>query len=227
MTAKITVLLADDHEIVRQGLCALLDADGQCCVTGQARTGHEAVQLAATLRPDVILMDIAMPELNGMEATRQILAANPAARVIMLSAHCDAIYVERMIGAGARGFVEKQVSAEFLTKAISEVAQGRRFFGPGAARRLCGGLPKLLTREGVLRVHPRRLTAREAEVLRRVAEGATNKQIGRTLGISVKTIEKHRQRLMDKLDVHETAGLTRYAIAAGIVESEPRLVGAG
>jgi len=215
---KVTVLLAEDHVIVRQGLCALLTAAGDFRVVGQARTGREAVELAATLRPDVILMDIAMPELNGLEATRQILAAQPAARVIMLSAHSEEVYVERMIEAGVRGFVEKQVSADCLTQAITEVAQGRTYYSPDIARRLSGRLQELRNRAGVSRLHPRRLTAREAEVLQLVAEGASNRQIGAKLGISVKTVEKHRQHVMDKLDVHETASLTRYAIRTGVIE---------
>src|SRR3954467_10998022 len=121
----ITVLLAEDHAIVRQGLSALLRADGHFQMVGEARTGREAIELARTLRPDVILMDIAMPVLNGLEATKQILLANPAAKVLILSAHSDEAYVERMVEAGVMGFMEKQTSAEILTKAIREVAQGR------------------------------------------------------------------------------------------------------
>lgn len=115
---QITVLLAEDHAVVRQGLCSLLNADGQFLVLGEARTGREAVEMAQALRPDVILMDIAMPVLNGLEATRQILTADPKARIVVLSAHSDDVYVERMNEAGAAGFLEKQTSAEILTKAI-------------------------------------------------------------------------------------------------------------
>lgn len=222
MTRKITVLLAEDHEVVRQGLCALLDADGHFHVVGVARNGREAVQLAASLDPDVILMDIAMPELNGLEAARQVLGANPAARVIMLSAHSDAVYVDRMAEAGVRGFIEKQVSAEFLTKAITEVNAGRSYFSPGIVRRLNGSLQKLRNRQGLIRRHPTRLTLRETQVLQLVAEGAATKQIGLKLDISAKTVEKHRQNVMDKLNLHEIAGLTRYAVDAGMVESKPR-----
>ena len=118
----ITVLLAEDHAIVRQGLCALLNADGRFRIVGQARTGREAVEMAQTLRPEVILMDIAMPVLNGLEATRQILAANPTARVVILSAHSDDEYIERTRAAGVAGFLEKQTSAEILTEAICEIA---------------------------------------------------------------------------------------------------------
>ena len=222
MTAakQITVLLAEDHAIVRQGLCSLLRADGHFLVVGEARTGREAVEMARTLRPDVILMDIAMPVLNGLEATRQILAADPAAKVIVLSAHSDDVYVERMNEAGVVGFLEKQTSAEILTRAIHEVVAGHVFFSPAIARRLRDDQSKPRNRDGLLKAHGARLTSRESEVLQLVAEGSANKQVAAELGISIKTVEKHRQHLMDKLKIHDTAGLTRYAIAQGIVESD-------
>ena len=222
MTAakQITVLLAEDHAIVRQGLCSLLRADGHFQVVGEARTGREAVELAQKLRPDVILMDIAMPVLNGLEATRQILAADPAAKVVVLSAHSDDVYVERMIEAGVVGFLEKQTSAEILTKAIHEIVAGRTFFSPAIAKRRRDDQSKPRNRDGVLKAHGARLTSRESEVLQLVAEGSANKQVAAELGISIKTVEKHRQHLMDKLKIHDTAGLTRYAIAQGIVESD-------
>lgn len=225
MTAQkqITVLLAEDHAIVRQGLSALLKADGGFNLVGEARNGREAVELAARLKPGVILMDIAMPVLNGLEATRQILTADPAARVIVLSAHSDDEYIERMREAGVAGFLEKQTSAEVLTKAIREVAAGRSYFSPAIAKRLQGKLDKPRNREGFPKANGSRLTSRESEVLQLVAEGRANKQVAAELGISIKTVEKHRQHLMDKLDIHETAGLTRYAIAQGIIESSVRL----
>jgi DNA-binding NarL/FixJ family response regulator len=219
----ITVMLAEDHAVVRQGLCALLNADGSFKLVGEARTGREAVELARTLRPDIILMDIAMPVLNGLEATRQILAANPAAKVVILSAHSDDVYVERMNEAGVAGFLEKQSSAEILTKAIHEVAKGRTYFSPAIARRLGAAASKPRDREGLLKANASRLTSRESEVLQLVAEGSANKQVAAELGISIKTVEKHRQHLMDKLNIHETAGLTRYAIAQGIIESSVQL----
>ncbi len=219
---KITVLMAEDHAIVRQGLCALLNADGHFTMIGEAKTGREAVEMAATLKPDVILMDIAMPVLNGLEATRQILTANPAAKVIVLSAHSDDEYIKRLCDAGASGFLEKQTSAEILTKAIREVAVGGVFFSPSIAKRLRDDQNKPLGRDGLPKANGTRLTAREAEVLQLVAEGSANKQIADTLGISIKTVEKHRQHLMDKLKIHDTAGLTRYAIAEGVVESGVR-----
>lgn len=220
---KITVMLADDHAIVRQGLTALLNADGHFEIVGQPRNGREAVALARTLNPDVILMDIAMPVLNGLEATRQIIAANPAARIVILSAHSDDEYIDRMRAAGVAGFLEKQTSAEILTKAISEVAKGNIFFSPSITKRLNDHKNKPRNRDGLLKVNGTRLTAREAEVLQLVAEGSANKQVAASLGISIKTVEKHRQHLMDKLNIHDTAGLTRYAISAGVIESSVRL----
>ncbi|HXA15076.1 MAG TPA: response regulator transcription factor [Opitutaceae bacterium] len=220
---KITVLLAEDHAIVRQGLCALLNADGHFKMVGEARTGREAVNMAQTLRPDVILMDIAMPVLNGLEATRQILAAHPDTKVIILSAHSDDEYIERMNAAGVAGFLEKQTSAEILTKAISEVAKGNTFFSPSIARRLRDNQNKPRDRDGLLKANGTRLTSRESEVLQLVAEGSANKQVAAELGISIKTVEKHRQNLMDKLNIHDTAGLTRYAITAGVIENNFQL----
>jgi two-component system, NarL family, nitrate/nitrite response regulator NarL len=133
---KITVLLADDNAAVRKGLCVLLKAAGQLEVVGQARNGREAVRMAQTLQPDVILMDIAMPVLNGMEATRQILAANPAAKVLILSAHSDDAYIKRGTEVGAVGFLEKQTATETLTDAIRDVVNGKLFFSPDIAKRI-------------------------------------------------------------------------------------------
>ena len=215
---QITILLAEDHAIVRQGLCSLLNADGHFTIVGEARTGRDAVEMAQTLSPDVILMDIAMPVLNGLEATRQILAANPAAKIIVLSAHSDDEYIERMSAVGVAGFLEKQTSAEVLTKAIREVAKGNTYFSPSIAKRLLQARNRPRERDGLFKPNATRLTSRESEVLQLVAEGSANKQVASTLGISIKTVEKHRQHMMDKLNIHDTAGLTRYAIAAGVIE---------
>lgn len=215
---KITVVLAEDHAVVRQGLRTLLDAEGNFDVVGQAQTGREAVDLATALRPDVILMDIAMPVLNGLEATRQILAANPAARVLILSAYSDDEYIERTTAVGAAGFLEKQTSAEILAKAIREVAAGKSYFSPAIAKRMADSNKRSRDRDGFVKPSSVKLTSRETEVLQLVAEGQANKQVAATLGISIKTVEKHRQHVMDKLNIHETAGLTRYAMAQGIIE---------
>lgn len=219
---RITILLVEDHAIVRQGMSALLRAEGTFEVVGEAHNGREAVELAPKLGADVILMDIAMPVLNGLEATRQILEANPAARIIILSAHSDDAYIERMIAAGVAGFLEKQSSAHVLAKAITEVARGNTYFTPAVTKRMQAALPPR-DRDGIQQPRANRLTARESEVLQLVAEGCANKQVAVKLGISIKTVEKHREHLMAKLDIHDTAGLTRYAIAAGVIESSVQL----
>ena len=222
-TAKITILLAEDHAIVRQGLRALLQADGGFLIIGEAKTGREAVEMAHRLKPAITVMDIAMPVLNGLEATRQILHAQPSAKVLILSAHSDDEYIERMSAAGAAGFLEKQTSADVLAKALREVAQGHSFFGAYQVKQQRADADRPRRRDGTLKANSARLTSRETEVLQLVAEGSANKQVAVELGISVKTVEKHRQHLMDKLNIHQTAGLTRYAIGAGIIETRVQL----
>jgi DNA-binding NarL/FixJ family response regulator len=220
---RITVLLAEDHEIVRQGLRKLLEAEGDIEVTGEAATGREAVALTKKLRPDVVVMDIAMPLLNGLEATRQIRLAVPDTKVLILSAHSDDAYVEQVAALGAAGYLIKQTSAGLLSQAIREVHKGNTFFSPAIAGRLRDHYQPSPDRIGALKRKGERLSSREAEVLQLIAEGQANKQVAAELCISVKTVEKHRQRLMEKLNIHDTAGLTRHAIAAGIIESSVQL----
>jgi DNA-binding NarL/FixJ family response regulator len=216
---RITVLLADDHMIVREGIRALLEAEDDIEVVGEAQTGRQAVQLTKRLRPDVVVMDIGMPLLNGLEATRQILKAVRATRVLILSAHGDDEYIRQAVMLGAAGYLIKETSANLLSKAIREIEKGNTFFSPSIANRLqCLSLESPEECVG-LRRKKAGLSSREVEVLQLIAEGKANKQVAAELGISIKTVEKHRQRLMSKLDLHDTAGLTRYAIAAGIIES--------
>jgi DNA-binding NarL/FixJ family response regulator len=216
---RITVLLAEDHSIVREGLRSLLELGSDFEVVGEAATGRQAVDLARKLRPTVVVMDIAMPMLNGFEATRQILLAAPDTKVLVLSAHSDDEYVAHMASVGASGYLVKQNSGQVLVQAIKEVASGRSYFSPSISKRQ-GNAARRARESGAARGKPKRaLTGREAEVLQLVAEGAANKQVAAELGISVKTVEKHRQQLMDKLDIHDTAGLTRHAIATGVIES--------
>jgi len=215
---QITVLLADDHMIVREGLRALLEAEGDIEVVGEAETGRQAIQLVKRLRPAVVLMDIAMPLLNGLEATRRILKAVPATRVLILSAHSDDEYIRQAVLLGAAGYLIKQTSADLLSRAIREVQKGNTFFSPSIANRV-HSLYQESPDQGRLPKKNGAPSSREVEVLQLIAEGKANKQVAADLGISIKTVEKHRQHLMRKLDLHDTAGLTRYAIAAGIIES--------
>ena len=223
LSRRITVLLAEDHKIVREGLRKLLEGEADLKVVGEAETGRQAVEQVQRLRPDVVVMDIAMPLLNGMEATRQILKAVPGTRVLILSAHGDDAYVEQVMALGAAGYLLKQTSARILAQAIREVQKGKSFFSPAVARRLHEPGRKGANRVTLLDRNGVPLSPPEAEVLQLIAEGQANKQVAAELGISVKTVEKHRQRLMEKLDIHDTAGLTRYAIAAGIIESSIQL----
>jgi DNA-binding NarL/FixJ family response regulator len=220
---RITVLLAEDHEIVREGLRTLLEAEGDIAVVGEAETGRQALALARRLHPDVVVMDIAMPLLNGLEATRLIRKGVPATKVLILSAHSDDAYVEQVLAMGAAGYLIKQTSARVLSRAIRQVYAGRLFFSPAIAKRLVHLDQKSPARTGQLKRQIARLSSREAEVLQRIAEGQANKQIAAGLGISIKTVEKHRDHLMQKLNIHDTAGLTRYAIAAGIIESSVQM----
>lgn len=223
MKKLTTVLLADDHTVVREGFRVLLEADKDIRVVGEARNGREAIQLTKKLRPDVVVLDIAMPLLNGFEATRQILKAVPATKILILSAYSDDEYVEKVVALGAAGYLIKQNSAQVLSRAIREINKGKLFLGADIAKRLEKKNRKSPGRDGVLKKKNVSLSSREAEVLQLIAEGKANKEMASELEISIKTIEKHRQHLMEKLNIHDTAGLTRYAIAAGIIESSIQL----
>jgi len=217
---KITVLLAEDHTIVREGLRALLNSEKDIEVVAEAENGRQAVELARKLSPAVVVMDIAMPLLNGLEATRQILRGTPSVKVLILSAHSDDAYVEHVMELGASGYLVKQTAAEALPKAIREVFQGRKFFSPAISKHLADQQRRAVARGGFGKdIKPASLTSREMEVLQLIAEGKANKQTADELGISIKTVEKHRQSLMEKLNIHDTAGLTRHAIATGVIES--------
>jgi DNA-binding NarL/FixJ family response regulator len=220
---KITVLLAEDHTIVREGFRKMLELENDIQVVGEAQDGRQAVAMVKKLRPAVVVMDIAMPLLNGLEATRQILKTVPGTRILVLSAHSDDAYVKSATESGAMGFLLKQVSAHVLSEGIREVNQGNNFFGPAILKRLRERERKTFDRTGLLKPHNVRLSSREMEVLQLIAEGKANKETAAELGISIKTVEKHREKVMSKLDVHDTAGLTRYAISAGIIESSVQL----
>jgi DNA-binding NarL/FixJ family response regulator len=220
---KITVLIVDDHMIVREGIRKLLESETDIEVIGEADTGRKAVVLTQKLHPDVIIMDIAMPQMNGLEATRQIFQNDPGAKVLVLSAHSDDAYVKSVMDAGAAGYLIKQSSADLLAEAVREVLKGNAFYSPSISMRLQKREQNALNRKGLLKAGAFTLSSREVEVLQLIAEGEANKQIASTLSISIKTVEKHREHLMRKLDIHETAGLTRYAIEAGVIESSVQL----
>jgi DNA-binding NarL/FixJ family response regulator len=216
---RITVLLAEDHHIVREGLRSLLKYEPDIEVVGEAENGRQAVQMIRKLRPDVIVMDIAMPLLNGLEATRQIRKEFPETKVLILSAYSDEIYANQVIEFGAVGFLLKQTSSHVLATAIREVQKGKTYFDSAVCKRPKTRDLSSLDREGVFKQKNNRLSSREVEVLQLIAEG----KVAAELGVSFKTVDKHRQHLMGKLNIHDVAGLTRYAIAHGIIESKVRV----
>ena len=214
---RIAVLLVDDHTVVRQGLCALLQSELDVEVIGEAENGRQAVTMAQKTPPDVVVMDVAMPLLNGLEATRQILRSVPSAKILVLTSYGDDECVEQLMHAGAAGYLIKQTAANDLLKAIREVYRGNAFFSPSIAKRLRDHCREAFN-TGPSAKKSGELTTREAEVLQLIAEGFSNKQIAAELSISIKTVEKHRQQVMNKLNIHDVAGLTRYAITKGMVE---------
>jgi DNA-binding NarL/FixJ family response regulator len=217
--ANINILLVDDHNIVRQGLKALLATEPDINIVGEAQSGREAVQMTLQLRPDILVMDLAMPLLNGWEATRQILKAVPNLKVVVLSTYGDDEHIQQAIASGAAAYLLKQTAAADLVKAIREVATGNAFFSPAIAKRLREQTCRNdQGEETEARPNEAELTHREAEVLQLIAEGFANKQIAAELGLSVKTVEKHRQQVMQKLNIHDIAGLVRHAASKGIIE---------
>lgn len=213
----IRILLADDHDLVRAGLRALLEHITDFTVVGEANNGREALQKTGELHPDVVLMDIAMPELNGLDATAKIAAAFPAVRVLMLSMHAGESYVLSALRAGAAGYVLKNVSTAELEMAIRAGARGDLYLSSGVTRHVVTRcLQGVATELNSLA----RLTPRQREVLQLTAEGYTAKAIAQKLAISVRTAEAHRAQLMETLNIHDLAGLVRYAIRMGLVSTD-------
>jgi DNA-binding NarL/FixJ family response regulator len=211
---KIRVLLADDHTIFREGLRSLLEAEQDVAIVGEAATGHSTIELAARSKPDIIVMDIGMPDGSGIDATIGILKFLPSCSVIILSMYDDRTHVRLAIDAGVRGYLIKQTAAVDLIKAIHEVAGGNVFFSPAVSA--------ILLESGKAdspKKNHHGLTGREEEILKLVAMGKTTPEIGDRLCISSKTVEKHRQQMMDKLGIHDIAGLTRFAITAGLIRN--------
>lgn len=216
---RITVFLSDDHAVFREGLRSLLAATDDIHVVGEAENGQGAVGETRRLQPDVVLMDMAMPVLNGVEAARRIAREVPTAKVLMLSAYSDEFHVQQALEAGAAGYLMKETASKDLLQAIRQACKGNRFFRQPIASRVLNRSPKR-ERQSAATAAPA-LTSRQLEVLQRIAEGYSSKRIARLLSLSIKTVEKHRQAVMDKLDIHEIATLTRYAVASGAVEPFP------
>ena len=204
--SKITVLLVDDHSLVRRGFRRILEDESDLAVVGEASDGAEAVRAAKELRPQVIVMDCALPNMNGLDATRQILAANPAAVVLMLSMHSEETWVHQALDAGARGYLLKSIVDMELVTAIRRVARGEIVLDPQVA--------KTATLKGE---SSSALTARELEVLQHIVDGQSNKEIATKLGLSANTVAVHRANIMDALGIHKTAELVVYAIRNGLV----------
>jgi len=216
---SIRIVLADDHRITRQGLRSMLEQQDDMEVVGEAENGREAVALVRKMCPQVVIMDISMPDLNGMEATRQITATASGTKVIALSMHSDALYVTEMLKSGACGYLLKDCAFEELTTAIRAVVSGKTYLSPSISGVVVEDYVHRLSRSGE-RVSDV-LTGREREVLQLLAEGKTTKQIALKLHISAKTVETHRRQIMDKLDIHSVAELTKYAVRKGFTSLEP------
>ena len=216
---KITILLSDDHNLIREGLRLLLEKETDMQVVGEASDGRQSVREAKRLKPDVVLQDLAMPLLNGLEAARQIAIESPATKVLVLSAYNDDTYIEHAIEAGAAGFLMKETVGNDLLRAIREIANGNAFFSPPIARRLLQQWQGKAPNGSPVNTKSAKLTGRQMEILQMIAEGYATKQIADVLSLSIKTVEKHRQDLMNTLNIHNIATLTRYAVSSGVVES--------
>jgi DNA-binding NarL/FixJ family response regulator len=208
----IQVLLADDHVVVRQSLKGFLEREG-FRIVAEASDGHEAVRLAETLRPDVAVLDLSMPLLNGIDAAKEIARVSHRTRTVLLTMHTDDQFVIEALEAGIRGYVVKTQMAADLVQAIREVARGETYLSPSIADAVVDAVLSKADRS------PNPLTPRERQVLQLVAEGKTTKEIAQILEMSVKTAESHRVHIMEKLDIHQTAGLVRYAIRRGVIQA--------
>lgn len=214
--AKLRILLADDHTLVRQGLRKLIEARPEWEVVAEAGDGREAVRHALELKPDVAIVDIAMPLLNGIEATRQIVRRASEVRVLVLSMYADEAYVTQVMQAGAAGYLLKDSADTDLTQAVTAVAQGKSFFSPAVAKTMLDEYVRHLAARGITDRYDA-LSEREREVFQLIAEGRSNKQIAELLFLSVSTVETHRAHIMEKLDVHSAAGMVLYAVRKGVI----------
>lgn len=220
---KVKLIFADDHGIVRDGLRTLFRSDKTFSIAGEASNGEEAVQLASKVKPDIAILDISMPKLNGIEATKVIKSRHPDIKVLILTIHDKEDYVYELIQAGASGYVLKNAEKREIFEAVRTVAGGESYFSPGVSKPLVDGAIKRTKEQpaepadgdGIL-------TRREEEILRRIAEGLTSREIAAALHISFRTVNSHRTNLMQKLDIHDTAGLVRYAMQTKLVDITPK-----
>jgi two-component system response regulator NreC len=215
---SIRILLADDHKITRQGLRSLIDENDDMEVIAEAENGRDAVELAGQLKPDVVIMDVSMPDLNGVEATRQIIQDNPQMRIIALSMHSDTLFVSEMLKSGASGYLLKDCAFEELEQAIRTVTESKAYLSPSISGIIVEDYLHRLSKAEQSTAEV--LTDREREVLQLIAEGQSTKQIALKLHISAKTVETHRRQIMNKLDMHTVAELTKYAIRKGLTALE-------
>jgi RNA polymerase sigma factor (sigma-70 family) len=213
---KIRILLADDHQLMRSGLRLLIEQQPGLTVVGEAGDGREVVSLAKSLKPDVVVMDIGMPNLNGIEATHQITQSQPEIAVVILSMHSDESYVLRVLKAGAKGYLLKDSADADLIKAVHAVAGGKSFFSPAVSKVLLDDYVRKLKRSGIEDAYDL-LTPREREILQLIAEGKSNKDVANLLNLSVYTVETHRSNIMEKLHLRGLPELILYAVRKGII----------
>jgi len=214
--SRLRILLADDHTLMRQGLRKIIEEHDDWEVVGEAGTGRDAVQQALEIRPDIVVLDIAMPQLNGIEATRQISRRAPDIRVLILSMYSDEAYILQVLKAGARGYLLKDSADVDLIRAITAVGQGKSFFSPAVARVMLDDYVRNLAERGLTDRYDS-LSEREREVFQLIAEGNSNKEVAELLGVSVSTVDTHRTHIMEKLDVHSTAEIVLYAVRKGVI----------
>ena len=212
MMRRTRILLADDHSVVRQGFRLILGAEEDMEVVGEATNGREAVELADELRPDVVVMDVAMPELNGIEATRRIIQEQPHARVLALSMHRDSVYVREILRAGAKGYLLKDAIDKDLVSAVRSVAKGEGYISSAVSEAVLSDYRRHVTDPIDL------LSTREREILQMLAEGKTNKEVATSLNLSVHTVDAHRGRIMEKLNLHSIGELVRFAMRQGLID---------
>ena len=212
MTRKTRILLADDHAVVRQGFGRILAAQSDMEIVGEAGNGREAVEMAGKLKPEVVVMDVSMPELNGIEATRRLVKSLPYTKVLALSMHKDSVYVREILRAGARGYLLKDSSDQDLIAAVRSLAKGEGYISPAVSGAVLADYRQHVTDPIDL------LTSREREVLQMIAEGQTNKDVAGKLNLSVYTVDAHRGRIMEKLNLHSTGEMVRFAMRNGLID---------